>query len=310
MARPILSNSRIVSLAAAALALTVALLSAKDVVAAPYHLVLESNTDAGAGSEVFFVSYPTFADLVGDTNASGTFGGINIAPGFSIGGMTYDGTSYHLVLESDADAAANSEVFFVSYPSLADLIADMNSLGMFGAINVAPGFSIGGIAYDGSYRLLLESDTDAPANSEVFFVSYPTFADLVGDTNASGAFGAVNLAPGFSIGGLAYDGTSYRLVLESDADAAANSEVFFVSYPTFADLVGDTNASGTFGGINVAPSFSIGGATFQPSAGPNPHPVPTPATLLLLAAGGIGLFVSGARKGCVGKRQLAAALEG
>ena len=149
-------------------------------------------------------------------------------------------------------------------------------------------------AADASFILALESDADAAADSEVFFVSYPTFDDLVADTNASGMFGGINVASGFSAAGLAHDG-QFRLALESDADAGADSEVFFVSYPTFTDLVADTNGSGMFGGINVASGFSARGLAWVPDT-PPPAPIPLPAGLPLLA-GALGLLALRRRAG-------------
>ncbi len=58
-----------------------------------------------------------------------------------------------------------------------------------------------------SYRLLLESDTDTTANNEVFLTSFASFDDLVNSppTGGVGTFAGINIAPGFSVGGLAHE---------------------------------------------------------------------------------------------------------
>ena len=80
-------------------------------------------------------------------------------------------------------------------------------IGTFSGINIAPGFSVGGLAYDGMYRLLLESDTDEFANNEIFITSFASFDDLVNSppTGGVGTFSGINIAPGFSVGGFAYE---------------------------------------------------------------------------------------------------------
>ena len=183
----------------------------------PFRLVLESNADAAAGLEVFVNSYPTFADVLADTNATGSFSDVNISPSFTTTGFTFDGEAYHLVLESNADAAAGLEVFVNSYPTFADMLADTNATGSFSDVNISPSFTTTGFTFDGeAYHLVLESNADAAAGLEVFVNSYPTFADMLADTNATGSFSDVNISPSFTTTGFTFDGEAYHLVLESE----------------------------------------------------------------------------------------------
>jgi hypothetical protein len=65
---------------------------------------------------------------------------------------------------------------------------------------------------------LLESDADEPFGQEIFLVSYNSLTDLQNDNQASASFSQLDVNPVFSAGGLAYDGSQYHLLLESDAD--------------------------------------------------------------------------------------------
>ncbi len=134
--------------------------------------------------------------------------------------------------------------------------------------------------------VLLESDADAAGGSEVYLASYASLADLLADSpSAPTQFLPINVASGFSIGGFAYDG-SYRLLLESDADAAGGSEVYLASYASLADFLADSPSAPTqFLPINVASGFStVGYANVSSGA-----PVPEPATWMFMIAGfGIG----------------------
>ncbi|MEE9149291.1 MAG: hypothetical protein V3U27_18060, partial [Candidatus Tectomicrobia bacterium] len=52
---------------------------------------------------------------------------------FSVGGFAYDRNQYHLILESDADQPGGSEVFLVSYDSLADFLSNTQAASGFSA---------------------------------------------------------------------------------------------------------------------------------------------------------------------------------
>jgi hypothetical protein len=112
--------------------------------AAPFHLLLESDADAPAGSEVFLLTFDTLTDLQAGSPSFAGFTSLDIAAGFSIAGFTFDAGSYHLLLESDADAPAGSEVFLVTFDALTDLQAGSPSFAGFTSLDIAAGFSIAG----------------------------------------------------------------------------------------------------------------------------------------------------------------------
>ncbi|HHH36810.1 MAG TPA: PEP-CTERM sorting domain-containing protein, partial [Gammaproteobacteria bacterium] len=69
------------------------------------------------------------------------------------------------------------------------------------AIDVSPDYSIAGAFFDGDYNLVFERDVDVSGVVEVFVQSYPTLGDLMGDTNGTGSFSAIDVNPDYSIRG-------------------------------------------------------------------------------------------------------------
>jgi hypothetical protein len=72
---------------------------------------------------------------------------LDVNPVFSAGGLAYDGSQYHLLLESDADEPSGQEIFLVSYNSLTDLLNDNQATASFSQLDVNPVFSTGGLAF-------------------------------------------------------------------------------------------------------------------------------------------------------------------
>ena len=270
-------------------AFSCALLLSVPASAVPFQTLLERDTDSGAGDEVYLLTYNSFADLLSDNQAAGSFSQLNINSNFSAGGLAYDGSAYNLLLERDTDSGAGDEVYLLTYNSFADLLSDNQAAGSFSQLNINSNFSAGGLAYDGStYNLLLERDTDSGAGDEVYLLTYNSFADLLSDNQAAGSFSQLNINSNFSAGGLAYDGSAYNLLLERDTDSGAGDEVYLLTYNSFADLLSDNQAAGSFSQLNINSNFSAGGlvAEVQPAA------VPEPPTLAILGFGlvGVGLM--------------------
>ena len=205
-----------------------------------FHLMLETNTDADGGAEIFIVSYNSFADLLADNQASASFAILNPAPAFSVGGFAFDGTQFHVMLETNNDADSGAEIFFISYNSFADLLANNQASFSFSALNISPGYDVGGLTFDGTrFHVMLESSFEAGSGVEIFIVSYISVADLLANNDAGASFSAQDIVPAFSVGGLAFDGTQFHEMLESDTDADSGAEIFFISYNSFADLLAD-----------------------------------------------------------------------
>ncbi len=159
-----------------------------------YHILTES--DPGGLNNVNLFGFENLTDLINLNNPSSA--SINsLAPGISISGLTYDGSRYHIITESDPGGLNNVNLF--SFDSLTDLI-NLNNPSSASINGLAPGISISGLTYDDSqYRIMTESDPGGLNNVNLF--SFGSLTDLINLTNPSSA--SLNgLAPGISISGL------------------------------------------------------------------------------------------------------------
>jgi hypothetical protein len=185
-----------------ALLFTLTLMTSTPSQAAPIHVLYERDTDGSAGNELAVVSYPTLADLIGNTITFTQFTQVDVSAAFSVGGITYDGTAYRVLYERDTDGSAGNELALVTYPTLPDLIGNTNAFTQFTQVDVSAAFSVGGFAYDsGVYRVLYERDAAGSAGNELALVSYPTLADLINNTSTFTQFTQVDVSDAFSVGG-------------------------------------------------------------------------------------------------------------
>ena len=114
-----------------------------------YIMLMESDSDAQPGNELFFITYDSYADILTDTQSSSSFSNFNANPVFSTTGLAYDGNQYIIQMESDTDAQPGNELFSITYDSYADLLTDTQSSSSFSNFNANPVFSTTGLAYDG-----------------------------------------------------------------------------------------------------------------------------------------------------------------
>lgn len=258
--------------------------------AVPIDIMLESNDDRDTGSELFLVNFDGYQSLIDATVNSSSFSQLNINSNFSSGGLAFDGSSYQLLLESDVDSGPGSELFVATFDSYQNLIDGTVSSSSFSQLNINSNFSAGGLAFDGStYQLLLESDADSGAGSEVFMASFDSLLSLLDGTVSSSSFSQLNLNSSFSAGGLAFDGSSYQLLLESDADRSAGNEIFLASFDSFQDLLDGTIASSSFSQLNINANFSTGGIVAHAPESPVEVPEPGSLGLLILGLGALML---------------------
>lgn len=267
-------------------------MSAPGVQAGPFRMLVESNEDRNAGAEVFQASFGDYGDLLDANSLDAGFTDINIGPNFNIAGLAYDG-AYRLLVESNEDRNGGAELFAATFDTFEDLSNANSSDTQFTQVNIGPNFSVGGLAYDGSYRLLLESDEDRNGGAEVFAATFASFTDLLSSNASDSAFSQINIGPNFNLAGLAFDGI-YRMLVESIEDRNAGAEVFSVDFLSFDALMSSTQSDAGFTNLNIGPNFNTRGLAFEQNIA-----VDAPDNLSLLGLGVLSLV--GLR---IGRRRL------
>jgi len=249
--------------------------------ASGYKLELQSRADTAAPLEVYMANFGSYDDIItGNVGAGSAFANIDISPSFQIAGLTYDG-KYRMALETRSDAAGPLEVYMATFDTYSDLmLSNLGSGSGFTQIDVAPNFQIASIAYDGKYRVLLESRADTSAPLEAYMASFDTYGDLLNAHLGTGsAFTQLDVSPSFRIAGLTFDG-KYRMALETRTDASSPLEVYMANFDTFDDLMNANLGSGSaYSQIDISPDYQIVGLAYEPS------PVPEPSTIVVLGIG-------------------------
>ena len=116
-------------------------------------------------------------------------------------------------------------------------------------------------------------------------VTYATLTDMLIDANRTGSFnpgGAAN-----NVVGSGSDGTTYWNVFNIEGESGLSAVI--VTYATLADMVIDTNRTGSFNPGGAANNVVGSGADILRSSPPPPGAVPEPAAIGLLASGVLGL---------------------
>ncbi len=258
--------------------------------AEPIRVLLESDADRSDGTEIFLTSYASVGDfLASPPGVPGQFSGLNISPDYSVAGLVYDGM-YRVLLESNDDRSDGTELFLASYGSFDDLVNSPPGVpGQFSGLNISPDYSVAGLAFDGMYRVLLESNDDRSDGTELFLASYSDFDALVNSPpGVPGQFSGLNISPDYSVAGLTYDGM-YRVLLESNDDRSDGTELFLASYGSFDALVNSPpGVPGQFSGLNISPDYSVRGFAWEFESTIS---VPEPPTAALLLVGAAFLLV-------------------
>lgn len=169
---------------------------------------------------------------------------------------------YTVLLESEPGVFPSTELFHLRYDSFQDVIDNQLSGSGFGDYDPGDEYSVAGIAHDGSYRVLLESEPGVFPSTQVFHLSYDSFEDYVNHQPSSFGFSDYDPGDTYSIAGFAYDG-AYQVILESEPGAFASTEVFYLTFDTFDDLL--TNQPSAFGFSDYSPgdTYSIAGVSYD-----------------------------------------------
>ena len=73
------------------------------------------------------------------------------------------------------------------------------------------------------FGLFLESDADRNGGNEFYAVTYDSWDDVLANTIASQSFTSLDINPLFGAAGFTFDGSAYRMLLESNGDRAGGS---------------------------------------------------------------------------------------
>ncbi len=166
-----------------------------------YRLLYEADVDRNTLTELYLASHAGLPELFSGAIVQPTgYVAVNVNPDYSVVGFTYDGI-YRVLFETDADVNGLTELFLASFLTLDDLTSWNPDSAGYSAINVNPDYSVHGLAFDGSYHLLFETDVDINGLTELYAISYDTIEDLLlGDFSQAG-FSAINVNPDFSVAG-------------------------------------------------------------------------------------------------------------
>jgi hypothetical protein len=225
-----------------------------------FSAVFETDADAASGNEVAWEGFNSMNDFMSGTWYDYFYSAIDISGEWSMGGFASDALQYHLLIETNADAAGGAEVYFVTYESLDDFYTHTPAWEGYTAHNIALGWTTHGFASDGTrYYMVLESDADGTGGDEVYVMTYTSLANVISGTEESQAYSEININGVWSIADLAADGEKLYLVLETDADAGSGAEIYVITYSSFADLMSNTQESAAFSSLNVNADFSLNG---------------------------------------------------
>ncbi|SFL41527.1 PEP-CTERM protein-sorting domain-containing protein [Nitrosomonas aestuarii] len=203
---------------------------------------------------------------------------------FALGNSAaYTAPTYSVLVESDPGGLGNLN--YGEFASLTDVKNwNVSSSHFIGQNLFGSGVSVGGYTFDGSkYHVLVESDPGGLGNLNLG--TFDTLADLKNWNVSSSHFIGQNLfGSGVSVGGFAYDGSKYHVLVESDPGGLGNLNLG--TFDTLTDVKNWNVSSSHFIGQNLFGSgVSLGGFTVVSSVS-----VPEPTTVWLFSTALIGLI--------------------
>ena len=113
-----------------------------------YSVLLESNADRTI-NEIYIANYADYDALLNNTlSPNSGYSSLNVSSAFSVGGFTYNGSGYSVLLESNADRVVN-EIYIANYASYADLMTNtLESTSAYSDLNVSSAFGVGGFTVE------------------------------------------------------------------------------------------------------------------------------------------------------------------
>ena len=113
------------------------------------------------------------------------------------------------------------------------------------------------------YGVLLESNGDRGANNEVYALTYDQWTDALANNIATQSFTPLDINPLFGLTGFTFDGSVYRMLLESNGDRGANNEIYALTYNSWNDVLTNTIAEQYFLPLDINPVFSAAGLMYD-----------------------------------------------
>jgi hypothetical protein len=174
-----------------------------EAIAEPFGIMFESDENKLGGAELGFNTYASLADILDANSTSSTFSDINVNAPFSTTGITWDGSQFIIMFESDQNDIGGAELGFNTYASLADILDANSTSSAFSDINVNAPFSTTGITWDGSqFIIMFESDENKLGGAELGFNTYASLADILDANSTSSTFSDINVNAPFSTTGI------------------------------------------------------------------------------------------------------------
>src|SRR5262245_37172360 len=76
------------------------------------------------------------------------------------------------------------------------------------------------------YGMLLESDADRNGGAELYALTYKNWDDVLANNIDQQGYAAIDINPLFSTAGFTFDGSAYRMLLESNDDRNSGAELY------------------------------------------------------------------------------------
>ena len=156
-------------------------------------------------SEVSILSYDNYAAFRDAVPGTQTFylPDIDVAADFDIGAFFYDG-KYRILFERNDNNSSNLTLAW-TYNTFQDLLDGILFSSDFLSINPTAGTSVAGVAYDGKYQVMLETQGVLGPGEEFYLQTYNSFEQMVTGTGIlpAGMFTQIDAGSNFSMAGFA-----------------------------------------------------------------------------------------------------------
>lgn len=216
--------------------------------------------------DLYQITFDSYSDLIANKPSSAGYSNYILPSGYHVGGMIYKydvPTGYFMIRETNVDDVSGTEIKLTSFQGYDYFIGGFVSGGYHPPLDVNAGLDVVAFIYDGKFHLIMESNTDTSGGSEVLYFTYDTFSDLIASTLSTWGYSAIDVNAAFDVAGLAYDGSQYHLLLESNIDKPGGKELYKITYNSFADFLTNTQASAGYLIINIKPVRDVVGFLYD-----------------------------------------------